>query len=187
MFKVITDVATEPVTLAEARLQIKAVSGITTEDTLISEWITTAREIAEQYTGRALAPKTLELALDAFPGGDIVLDAGPVTSVTHIKYTDAGGVEQTVSASDYALSTYGLSDVVALAYNATWPTARDVRDAVRVRYVTGYATPPKAVKSAIRLMVAWMNEHRGDEMDPHDIQPPSAKSLLDTVAVRGYA
>jgi uncharacterized phiE125 gp8 family phage protein len=187
MFKVITDVATEPVTLAEARLQIKAVSGITTEDTLISEWITTAREIAEQYTGRSLAPKTLEMVLDAFPGGNIVLDAGPVTSVTSVKYTDYDGVEQTVSASDYALSAYGLSDVVALAYGETWPAARAQRDAVRIRYVTGYSSAPKAVKSAIRLMVGWMNEHRGDEMDPHDIQPPAAKALLDSVKVRSYS
>jgi hypothetical protein len=43
------------------------------------------------------------------------------------------------------------------------------------------------VKSAIRLMVAWMNEHRGDEMDPHDIQPPAAKALLDSVKVRSYS
>lgn len=69
MYKVITAPTPEPVTLAEARLQIKADSD-TTEDTLITGWIKSARKIAEQYTGRALAPQTLEMALDCFPGGD---------------------------------------------------------------------------------------------------------------------
>jgi hypothetical protein len=66
-FKVVTAVSTEPVLLAEARLQIKAEQR-TSEDTLITAWITAARELAEQYTGRALAPVALEAALDCFPG-----------------------------------------------------------------------------------------------------------------------
>lgn len=186
MYKVITPVAVEPVTLAEARLQLKLTADDSTaEDSLITGWITTAREIAEHYTGRALASQTLEMALDCFPeeDGDILLDQPPVSSITSISYTDTAGVSQTFGASNYALSTYGDSRRVSLAYGSFWPTTQDVADAVRIRYVTGYSTTPRVVKDAIRLMVTWLHEHRGDEMDPNDIQPPAAKALLGTVKV----
>jgi uncharacterized phiE125 gp8 family phage protein len=192
--KVITAVTTEPVTLAEARLQIKADSD-TTEDTLITAWITAAREAAEHYAGRALAPQTLEMPLDAFPVDTISLEMPPVASITHIKYTDVDGVEQTVDSADYALSTYGASREVSLTYDSEWPDTRDIRDAVRVRYLTGYAATgagagfavcPKAAKAAILLMVAWLNENRGDSIQPDDIQPPAAKSLLNTIKIYGF-
>lgn len=193
-FKVITAVTVEPVSLAEARLQIKADSD-TTEDALITAWITAAREAAEHHTGLALAPQTLELALNAFPADTVTLEMPPVASVTHIKYTDTAGAEQTVDSADYALSPYGASREVSLTYDSEWPDTRDIRDAVRVRYVTGYGAPsagagfaacPKAAKAAILLMVAWLNENRGDAIQPDDIQPPAAKALLNTVKLWGF-
>lgn len=184
MYKVITPIATEPVTLDEARLQIKADDDVTVEDSLIESWITAAREVAEQYTGKALAPQTLEMALQCFPEYEddyIDLDMPPVASITSIKYTDATGVERTIDPSAYSLSTYGDSRRVAPAYAVYWPVTQEIQDAVRIRYVAGYTETPKVVKSAILLMVAWLNENRGDAMSPDDIQPPAAKSLLNTV------
>jgi hypothetical protein len=204
-FKVITPVQTEPVTLDEARLQVKAIDGVTEDDPLLATWITAAREVAEHYTGRALAAQTLEAALDRFPCGSsghllgwqfgtqwetgargqhrdcIDLPMPPVASVTSIKYTDPAGVEQTLSTNQYALSTYGQSRTINPAFGVTWPATQCIPDAVRIQFVAGYAKAPRAVKSAILLMLTWFNEHRGDEMDPHDIQPPAAKALLDTV------
>jgi uncharacterized phiE125 gp8 family phage protein len=192
-FKVVTAVTTEPVTLAEARLQLHlTASDSTAEDSLITMWISASREVAEHYTGWALAPQTLEAAADAFPacGESFVLPMPPVASITHIKYTDEDGAEQTLSSGTYALNTYGDSRIVALTYDSEWPDTRCEPNAVRIRYATGYgtavaeATPfphKKAVRSAILLMVAWMNEHRGDEMNPDDIQPPAAKALLGTL------
>lgn len=188
-YKVITAVATEPVSLAEARLQLRLTTDDSTdEDSLISAWITAAREIAEHYTGRALAPQTLEAAMDAFPsypqGFDLPMP--PVATISSIKYTDTAGTEQTLAADQYYLSTYSDSRTVSPTYAAVWPVTQSIPDAVRVRYDTGYATAPKAVKSAILLMVAWLHEHRGDEMDPDDIQPPAAKALLNGVKVWGF-
>lgn len=186
-YKVVTPVSVEPVTLAEARLQVRLTSDDPTdEDAMLTAWITAAREIAEHYTGRALAPQTIESAMDAFPACDAAfeLPLPPVSSVTSLKYTDTAGTEQTVSTSDYSLSSYD-GRTISLAYGSTWPVTQCVKDAVRIRFVTGYTTAPKAVKSALLLMVAWMFEHRGDEMTPDDIQPPAAKALLGTVKVWG--
>lgn len=191
MHKVVTPVAAEPITLQEAKLHCKIITDLQdvepyAEDSLISAWITAARTVAEHYTGRSLAPQTLEMVLPAFPVAGFDLDAPPVASVTSIKYTDVLGVEQTVSTSLYKLNAYGSARRVELTYGSTWPTTRDEPEAVRVRYVAGYAPTPPAVKAALKLMVGWFNEHRGSEMDPDNIQPPAAKSLLNTVKSWGF-
>lgn len=190
MYKIVTPATVEPVTLQEAKLQCKIITDVLdveayAEDSLIESWITTARAVAEHYTGRSLAPQTLEMAFPAFPGDCFDLDMPPVQSVTSIKYTDMNGAEQTVSSSLYLVSSYGTARRVSLTYGSEWPSTRDEPEAVRVRYVVGYNPVPPAVKAALQLMVGWFNEHRGSEMDPDDIQPPAAKALLNTVKIWG--
>lgn len=197
-YKVITAVATEPVTLAEARLQCKLTADDSTaEDALMTAWITAAREAAEHYTRRSLAAQTLEAALDCFPeyeNDEILLEMPPVASITSITYTDADGTAQTLSSGNYALSQYGESRRLAPTFAHYWPTTQAIPDAVRIRYLCGYgasgqtagnAACPKAAKAAILLMVAWLHENRGDSIQPDDIQPPAAKSLLNTIKLYG--
>lgn len=186
-FKVITAVATDPVSLAEARLQCKVDADDTSHDAVLTALITAAREFAEHYTGRALAEQTLEAALDEFPSDDFIdLPMPPVASVTSVKYTDTDGVEQTMATSDYALSGYGDGRRVSLAYGATWPSTQDVADAVRIRFVTGYTTAPKAVKAALLLHVELespLNPHTPAEREALE---RARDALLNTVKVWGF-
>jgi uncharacterized phiE125 gp8 family phage protein len=189
-FKVHTAVATEPVTLAEARTQCKVPTDDTTFDATFLALITAAREFAEHYTGRAFAPVTLEGALHCFPADEFIdLPMPPVASVTHIKYTDTDGAEQTLSAADYALSMY--SDAprrIYLTADASWPSTQDVADAVRIRFVTGYASAdlPKAVKSALLLHIeieSPLNPHTPAERADME---RARDSLLNTVKIWSY-
>lgn len=185
--KVITAVATEPITTAEAKLHLRVDHA--DDDALIGALITAAREFAEHYTGRALAPQTLEAALDAFPDeGFIDLPMPPVASVTSIKYTDTAGAEQTVSSGNYALSTYGESRRVNLSADAQWPTdAEEVADAVRIRYVAGYATCPKAARQAMLLLIGHLYENRQAATALKvEVIPMGARALLDTIKVWGF-
>lgn len=183
--KIISDVETEPVSLDDARLQISAYEDDTYNDALILTWIPSGREMAEQISGWALAQRTLEMVLDAFPRETYIdLDMPPVTSITSIKYTDEAGVEQTLDPSKYSLSLYGESRRVNLAYGETWPTTRSIADAVRIRYVCGHTpeTVAKCAKSAILLMVSHWYEHR-DEVDFDTLKeiPLSSRALLNTI------
>src|SRR4051812_10303685 len=117
-YKIITPVAEagEPVSLKEANLQLKIGTGpddmaVYPTDAAVQDMIPAAREFCEHYTGRALAVRTLEVALDAFPGDScaIELPMSPATSITSVKYTDTDGAEQTLPDTKYALSAYGLS------------------------------------------------------------------------------
>lgn len=186
-YKVVTAVATEPVSLAEARLQCKVSSDDTTHDATLTALIAAAREYAEHYTGRALAEQTLEAAFDAFPcEAWIDVPLGPVASVTSVKYTDTAGVEQTLSSSLYALSTYNTSRRINLAYAAIWPSTQCIANAVRVRYVTGYGVTlgpvlPKAVKSALLLHIEMESPLNALTPSERESMERAIDCLLDTV------
>lgn len=188
MYKVITPVAAEPVTLVEAKLHLRADTA--DDDALITGLITAAREFGEHYTGRALAPQTLEMGLDEFPYGVdcdyIDLDMPPVATISSVKYTDAAGTEQTIAGSAYALSLYGDSRRLAPTYNVDWPTTQDVPDAVRIRYVTGFTALPKAAKAGLLLLIGHLYENRQavSTLSLDEI-PVGARSLLDTIKIWG--
>jgi uncharacterized phiE125 gp8 family phage protein len=161
--KIITAPATEPVTLAECRQQLRI--DTLDDDTLLTALITAARESCEHLLGRALITQTLELVLDEFPSGDeICLQRPPVSSITSIKYLDDAGVEQTWSSANYTLDTDDISARVLLATPTTiYPSTYDRDSAVRIRYVAGYGAAsavPVAIKQWILIRVATLYEYR---------------------------
>lgn len=184
MYKVITAVATEPVTTANAKSHLQVTHA--DQDTLIAAYVSAAREFAEHYTGRAFAPQTLEMALDCFPSDDetILLDMPPVASITHIKYTDTAGTEQTLSSAYYSLNLYGDERKVALTYGNSWPLTQDIPNAVRIRYVTGYTTLPKSPYAGLLLLIGHLFENRQavTALSANEV-PLGALDLLNTVKI----
>lgn len=65
--KLITPPATEPVTLAEAKLQCKVDVDLTADDWLLMSYITGARQRAESITRRALVSQQWKITGDRFP------------------------------------------------------------------------------------------------------------------------
>lgn len=172
--------------IADSALGAGAPSTNTTADPELLTLISGAREFAEHYTGRALAPQTLEMVLDEFPvyEDDVIqLDMPPVATITHVKYTDTDGVEQTIDSADYALSLYGDARKLAPTFGNYWPSTRDIPDAVRIRYVTGYTTCPKAAKQGILLQIKL--EYPGNVFANGDREQieRARDSLLNTVKI----
>lgn len=156
----ITAPATEPVTLAEAKMHCR-VDG-TDEDALISALIIMAREQAEFKTGRSLITQTWELVLDAFPSRFTLRNA-PIQSITSVKYLDSTGVEQTLSSGDYLLDKDSEPGHVSLAYGKNWPVVYPVSNAVRVRFVAGYGNAsnvPQSIKSWMLLTIGSLYAQR---------------------------
>jgi uncharacterized phiE125 gp8 family phage protein len=173
---VITAPTSEPVSVADAKLSPSFRVSVATDDTPIGALITAARELGEAITKRAFMPTTFEYVLDEFPFGlrgylrryEIVLPCPPLVSVTSIKYIDANGTEQTLSPSVYTVLTYpdvsGQSEPgkVFLASGQSWPSIKDVPDAVRIRYVAGYATAaavPGPIKTWITMRAGTMYDN----------------------------
>ena len=121
MVRIITPVATEPITLAEVRQHLRLPENVA-EDALLQSLITTARTYCEHYTRRALAEQTLEVYLDRFPGADpIELPYPPLQSVTEIGYRDSTGEETILTPSDYFVNTDCEPGRILPAVGTSWP------------------------------------------------------------------
>ena len=153
--------ASEPLDLATAKLHCR-VDG-TDEDALITALIVAAREQAEHETGRALITQTWELVHDVFPEA-FVLRKSPIQSVVSLKYLDsATGAEQTLDPADYLLDKDNEPGYLVPAYGKAWPSSYGVPNAVRLRYVCGYANAaavPQAIKQWMLLAIGTMYENR---------------------------
>lgn len=156
--RTITGPASEPVSLAEARLQCRVDS--VEDDAGIARRILAARTYLEQITGRAFITQTLELALDDFPCDVIELPRTPVASIVSITYLDSAGAAQTMPSSDYVLDGYSLPPRITPAYGKTWPATRGTAANVKVQFMAGEASAPDPIVQAILVLVANWNESR---------------------------
>lgn len=189
--------AVEVVSLAEAKAHLRVLHD--SEDTEIARFVRVARDHVERTLSRALVTQTFTLYMPAFPGRDrrtglsrIILPRPPLQSVTHVKYRDVDGVEQTLSASSYhVLAEDELEGCVEKAASVTWPSTDKHPRAVEVRYVAGYGAAASDVPEPIRNAVLMLAEHlyfnRGETSDGAlSKNPVAAEALLAPYAIHGW-
>jgi uncharacterized phiE125 gp8 family phage protein len=179
----------EPVALSEAKLHCRIDSD--DDDVYLVSLIRLARRHIEDTCNIALIEQTWDWYLDTFPlpsiysdtkyhawswqgysEGVLYLPLNPLISVTHIKYVDTDGVNQTWDAANYTVDTTARVARIYPAYNVTWPTSvRDYPKAINIQFVAGYADSaqspreyadnvPQELKHAILLLVGHLYKHR---------------------------
>ncbi len=161
---VITAPAAEPVSLEEAKLHVKQDDDA--DDALISGLIAAARRHCEQRLDQAFVTTTFELKLDRFPCehcGLIELDRAPLQSITHVKYFDCDGDEQTLDDESYQVDAASRPGRLLPAPYCYWPSTSPRLNAVTIRFVAGYgaaAAVPDTIKAAIKLLVGHWYKNR---------------------------
>ncbi len=161
------DAAAEIVSLSLVKKQLRVPEDITDEDELIQGLISSAREVCESRSWRALAVQTFELTLPCFPfGGDglaILMPRPPLREVLSITYVGEDGADVVMPEADYTVLSV-VEPGRILPVNG-WPVVTPREAAVRIRYVAGYFPPliPHAAKVAVQMLVANYFENRGDE------------------------
>ncbi len=161
--KLITAPATEPISLTEAKAQLREKT--IDNDAEITSLIPRARQYAEDFTHRALITQTWELTLDVFPVWAICIPKAPLSSVTSIQYIDADGNTQTLASSKYIVDTKSEPGRITPAYGESWPATRDQVNAVMITFIAGYGdstSVPKPIAEAIELQVEILYD-RPDE------------------------
>lgn len=154
-----TDVTSEPVSSAEAKLFAKIPS--TADDTIVAYLIKAAREAVEQYTGCSLASKTLIAQWDELPDDSTIeLPYGPVSSVTSVAVVDEDGTETALTTADDEYYDLGgiwkklkINDIILSV------------ERIKVTYVAGYGATdcpalPSALKTAVLKEIATQYEFR---------------------------
>lgn len=163
--------AAEPLIRADIKNYLKVPSTVTTDDDLIDDLITEAREYVERMTGRALITQTITEYLDDWPAERnnsriIYPSVAPVQSVTSISYVPDGGTP--ASYTVWAGTNYTLDNISGLKGigpariyknpDVDWPDMEDEYfNKVKVVYVAGYgasgASVPGALKLAMRRLI----------------------------------
>lgn len=171
--KLITPPDGELVTLAEAKAYMRV--DHSDDDDLITELIKTARERIEGpgQLNAVYLSQTWDLVLDKFPSREIMLPLAPVQYVEEVVYFDEDGAEQTVGVSDYYLDEVSRPPFVLPIADFSWPTVLDSANAMRVRFVAGYApgesgttdndiaaNVPARARVAVRQLVSHWYERR---------------------------
>lgn len=179
--------AAEPVTLTEAKAHCRVDS--TADDTLLTNLITAARELVEDYIDRSLVTQRLVMTLDQFPP-EIELPRPPMsgsgtTTAVTVTYTlNQTGQTATLSTSEYRVDRDSTPGVIRNLYGQTWPSNLDDPNSITVTWWAGYGSAsdvPQRVKSAMLMTVLELYEKRGDGQ-----MPEGAKRLLDTVSWGSY-
>lgn len=185
--KLITSPAIEPVTLAEVKLHTRISHDI--EDSLLTSWIVSARQRAEDFLNRCFIAQVWEMNFDGFPCLPLMFPRAPLMQLLSIKYydtantetdlyyesynpvstTDEGGTEPDTNA-DFFIDTDSEPGRLGFAYLADWPsiTLRPM-SSVKIRFAAGYgleaADVPQNIRDAIMLYCGWRNENRAAEVD----------------------
>ena len=182
----VTAPASEPVTKTELRMQLRA-SATTLDDTEADALIAEARQFIEDKYSVAMINQSWQVAFDDWPvsreswwdgvkqgalselngGGYVPLPRWPLSSVTTVTtYNSAGTGTAATVAAVFDVDTYQRPGRLCLKDGQTWPTATRTTNGVEIVYVAGYGSSasdvPAPMKRAVRLLAAYMYEHRGD-------------------------
>lgn len=142
--------ATEPCTVAEVKNFMKI--DYTTDDALIGELITAAREWVENYTGRAMVSRTITATWTRH-GKVMWLPFQPAISITSVKHVLSDNTKDTLTVDeDYFVKG---STTVQIHLPAS-------SNGLEIIYTAGYTSVPKTLKIAVMRVVANYYEHRED-------------------------
>lgn len=164
--KLITPAATDPITLVEAKAQLRVTDN--DSDTEIGNMVKAATRYAEMFLGRALIDQTWDLYLDKFPLAEIKIPLPPLIEVGSVNYFDGDGVEQTLDVANYYVDSASQPGWIVPQSNLQWPSTLSAVNSVRIRFRAGYLdnnSPPVAnvpfdIKAAILLLLGAFYEHR---------------------------
>lgn len=136
-YKLVTAPSSVVISLEEAKQHLRV--DHSDEDDLIEAYTEAATGAVEQESGRALVDQTWDLYLDAMPDSaddPIEIAKPPLLEILGVFYRDSAGDEQEFAAASYNIDDTSIpARIVAVS---AWPTAKEMINAVRVRFRAGY-------------------------------------------------
>lgn len=174
---VLTPPASEPVSLAEAKLFLRVDHAA--DDALITTLIIAAREAVETGCGRALIARTVRESLDIWrtdARGGAILSLGPVTSVAAVRLLAQNGSESVIDPARYRLE--GAGDRSRLVFETGLPATMRSIGGVEIEYVAGLAVDAAGLPVALRLAALHIIAALYDAREGATGIPDAARALM---------
>jgi len=151
----------EPVTLSEAKDFCKI--DISTDDAILTELITAAREMCEDFTNIGFVPHEITAIVNN-SNGDIELPYGPTIEVIQVKNADGDILE--------------LDDDYKLSANLFKSLKTPKEDGIEITYLSGYQVLPKRLKTAVLNTIYYLWDNRAMSVDRiYDKNVPSIGNI----------
>jgi uncharacterized phiE125 gp8 family phage protein len=151
----------EPVTLSEAKDFCKI--DISTDDAILTELITAAREMCEDFTNIGFVEHSI-IAIVNNSNGDIELPYGPTIEVIQVKNADGDVLE--------------LDDDYTLSGNLFKSLKTPKEDGIEITYLSGYQVLPKRLKTAVLNTIYYLWDNRAMSVDRiYDKNVPSIGNI----------
>lgn len=161
-------IVTPPVGMAVTTAEMKEHLRIlhNEDDGYIEGLLRVATEEVEAFTSRALITRTLKVLYGCF-NEQLILPVAPVSSITHLKYYDTNGTQQTVAGADYQYDLNALPvEIIKGKDLGTWPTTESEKlQPIEIQFVAGYASAsvvPENFKLAMKMIAADLYWNRGN-------------------------
>ena len=181
-WEVKTEPVVEPVTYEAVKAHLRLDNN--NHKAVLESRIRTIRQQMETDTGRAFVTQTRTLRLSRFPIGEtrIYLPGTPAASITHVKYIDFAGVQQTWTSDDYSLRQ-GEPAFLQLEFDKDWPEHRSRQDEVEIEYVCGESA--SSVREEVRDAIKFMVEATFAETTEKEFERVMAtyNSLVDRIKI----
>lgn len=155
--------ASEPISLAEAKLHCRVDADVVDEDGLIADLVKAAREYCETTVFQAFALSSWRLSMDVFPPWELEVPLSPLVAVQSIQYrASEDGLLRTMDPTLYVVDTDARPGRLTPIWAGYWPTLRVQTNAVQISFTAGVSPSdvPARVRQAIRLLVGHWYENR---------------------------
>lgn len=137
--------------LADVKKHIRILHDV--EDYEIEAYLKSSVDRVQRITKVALVTQTWKYTTDCWPADYLIhLEQSPVTSVTHVKYYDEDGVQQTLATTKYQTD---LTSMPARVYITDVPALETGIGRIEIQFVTGpLDVVPEDLLHAIRMFTA---------------------------------
>ncbi|SHK48883.1 head-tail connector protein [Paramaledivibacter caminithermalis] len=155
--KIIEEIGPDIVTLDEVKGHLRVEH--TDEDAYITYLIKVATEYCENFTGRYIKQKTVEVILDTFPSKVLKLPITPILEINKVYYTNLNGEEVYIEPLNYVKIPE--TEPPLIVHKDRWPKdVTDIPGKVRVEVKAGYLEVSHSIKQATLLLCGHFYENR---------------------------
>jgi uncharacterized phiE125 gp8 family phage protein len=145
--EVVTVPAQSPLSIPEVKEHARI--DLDDEDAYLVNLINAVTTHTERYLRRSLITQTRRAWFDVVPCDGLLLDYGPVQTLSSIKAYSLDDTESTVATTVYRLDAVAESARVVLRYNQVWPVNMRPQSAIAAEYVAGYGVDGSSVPAGI--------------------------------------